>query len=315
MSHLITLYILALLIYQKISSLSQMSRFLETLSHDRLTDLLDAKRDGQKLLNSFCSHCMSKVGGWLILDDTVIHKPYSKLLQSFGWIYDHSQHKAVYGMGLVLLIWTDGRIRLPIAYKLYKKGGKSRTDLALELLSYARNRLKLKRVQGVLFDSWYSSKAILKRIRDYGWHFYTQVKSNRCFNGKQLKHYQRGSCWHETGSLTGGLKVLLIRRHKKFYITSNLNLEWRESYEIYRFKRQIIEEVFKIIKGQLCLCFPSDKKEHHWDYHIALVLSAFVVLESFRRKYNLSPYKMKEELVCRTFMYKEELLESISRCA
>ena len=129
MSYLITPYILALLIYQKITSISQMSRFIGTLSHDRLTDLLDSDWNGQTLLNSFTIQLLNRVGGYLVLDDTVIHKPHSKKLDIFGYIYDHSQHKSVYGIGLVLLIWTNGILRLPIAFKVYKKGGLKELNL------------------------------------------------------------------------------------------------------------------------------------------------------------------------------------------
>ncbi|MGC9145142.1 MAG: IS701 family transposase, partial [Nitrososphaeria archaeon] len=34
----------------------------------------------------------------------------------------------------------------------------------------------------VLFESWYSSLENLKIIREYGWHFFTRLKSNRLVN-------------------------------------------------------------------------------------------------------------------------------------
>src|SRR5262252_1482396 len=68
------------------------------------------------------------------------------------------------------------------------KGGASKYDLALELLSYARNRLRCKPAF-VLFDSWYPSKQLLKRIRDYGWYFVCQLKKTRVFEGRALRYY------------------------------------------------------------------------------------------------------------------------------
>jgi len=312
MSHLITLYILALLVYQKISSISQMSRFLETVSHDRLTDLLDGKWDGQTLLNSFAIRLLDRIDGFLILDDTVIPKPYSKRLEGFSYIYDHSQNKCVYGICVVLLAWTNGIIKLPIAYKVYKRDGLTRTELALDLISYARNSLKPKTVKGVFFDCWYSSNAILKRIRSYGWHFYTQVKSNRSFNKVKVASYKSGAFWHEVGMLSGNIKVLMIRHYQKFYISSKINTDWREVYNNYRIIRQSIEEIIKIVKSQLCLCFLSDRKSHHWDHHFALVFCSFIVLEKFSKDHGLSPYRMKEELICRRQLYEKALLDWIS---
>ncbi|MDH4128185.1 MAG: transposase, partial [Spirochaetota bacterium] len=61
----------------------------------------------------------------------------------------------------------------------------------------ARNTLKLNKIRGVFFDCWYSSTAILKRIRGYGWHFYTQVKSNRTFNKVKVKFYRCRVSWNE----------------------------------------------------------------------------------------------------------------------
>ncbi|GFP31168.1 putative transposase [Candidatus Hakubella thermalkaliphila] len=34
----------------------------------------------------------------------------------------------------------------------------------------------------VLFDTWYASLGNLKRVRDYGWHWLTRLKSNRLVN-------------------------------------------------------------------------------------------------------------------------------------
>jgi hypothetical protein len=60
----------------------------------------------------------------------------------------------------------------------------------LELLSYARNRLKCKH-QLVLFDSWYPSKAWLERIGDYSGYFVCRLKKNRGFEGTPLHKYLR----------------------------------------------------------------------------------------------------------------------------
>jgi Transposase DDE domain len=63
----------------------------------------------------------------------------------------------------------------------------------------------------VLFDAWYPSKRLLKRIRDSGWYFVCRLKKNRRFNGQPLRTYRRNPYWRERGWLTGGLKVLVVR--------------------------------------------------------------------------------------------------------
>jgi hypothetical protein len=101
----------------------------------------------------------------LIVDDTVVEKPYARWLEEAGWVGSSKRNKVVYGVSVVLRVWTDGQIRILLGYRVWKKGGLSKFELALELLSYARNRLKCK-PHFVLFDSWYPSKALLTRIRD-----------------------------------------------------------------------------------------------------------------------------------------------------
>jgi hypothetical protein len=92
-------------------------------------------------------------GGYLSVDDTVVEKPYARLLGEAAWVWSSKQRKVVFGVAVVLLVWTDGQVRIPLAYRLWHKGGASKFDLALELLSYARNRLRCQ-PQFVLFDSW-----------------------------------------------------------------------------------------------------------------------------------------------------------------
>jgi hypothetical protein len=129
-------------------------------------------------------------GGDLILNDTVVEKPYARLLGEAAWVWSNKQSKVVFGVSLVLLVWTEGQIRIPVAYRVWTKGGLSKVDLALELVRYARNRRKCK-PQFVLFDSWSPAKRLRKRLRDSGWYFVCQLKKNRTFDGVALSAYRQ----------------------------------------------------------------------------------------------------------------------------
>jgi hypothetical protein len=91
----------------------------------------------------------------------------------------------VFGVALGFLVWPDGQGRIPRAFRRWQQGGPSKFDLALERLSSARNRLRCK-PQVVLFDSWYPSKKLLKRLRDYGGDFVCQLKKHRRCEGQPL---------------------------------------------------------------------------------------------------------------------------------
>jgi hypothetical protein len=168
--------------------------------------------------------------------------------------------------------------------------------LALELLSYARNRLRC-RPEYVLFDAWYPSKALLTRIRDYGWYFVCRLKKNRRFNGHAVRQHRRHPYWTEVGWLSGGLKVRIVRYGKQYYATNRLTLSAVEVRQRYRVRAQS-EEVIRVCKDQLALAGCQARSERAQLHHIACCLSAFCVLERERRDQQLSIYKLKRQLNC-----------------
>ena len=98
---------------------------------------------------------------WGGSDDTVIPQPFATAMESLAWVFSSQERRPVYGFSWVLLVWTDGTLRIPLSLRLWRKGGPSKDELALEWLSYARNRLR-GHPEYVLFDAWYPSKALLK---------------------------------------------------------------------------------------------------------------------------------------------------------
>ena len=215
-------------------------------------------------------------------------------MESLAWVFSSQQRKPVYGFSLVLLIWTNGTLRIPLGIRLWRKGGPSKYQLALELLSYARNRLRC-RPEYVLCDAWYPSKALLKRIHDYGWYFVCRLKKNRRFNGQVLRTYRRHPYWAETGRLTGGLKVLVVRYGAQYFATNRLTLAAAEVRRLYRIRAQI-EEVIKVCKDQLRLTGCQARSDRAQQHHFTCCLVAFCVLERERHDRHLSIYKLKRLL-------------------
>jgi hypothetical protein len=287
-------YLTALLYYRTSGSCVALAEALETVSHDRLTRMLQGDWSGQTLLELTFRTLFVWERGYLILDDTVIPKPFATAMESLAWVFSSQARKPVYGFSLVLLVWTNGTLRIPLGVRLWRKGGPSKYQLALELLSYARNRLRC-RPEYVLFDAWYPSKALLKRIHDYGWYFVCRLKKNRRFNGQVLRAYRRHPYWAATGRLTGGLKVLAVRYGAKYYATNRLTLPAAEVRRLYRVRSQI-EEVIKVCKDQLSLTGCQARSERAQLHHITCCLVAFCVLERERHERQLSIYKLRRQL-------------------
>ena len=76
---------------------------------------------------------------FLIIDDTVIAKPYSKELDILSWIYSSGDKQYLYGINVVFIIWTDGKTRYPLGFRIWNKNdNKTKIDLAIELLLEAK---------------------------------------------------------------------------------------------------------------------------------------------------------------------------------
>ena len=185
-------------------------------------------------------------------------KPYAQRLSEAAWVWSSKHRKVVFGVSIVLLVWTDGHHRIPLAFRVWHKAGPATFYLALELLSYARNRLRCQ-PQFVLFDAWYPSQKLLKRIRDYGWYFVCQLKKNRRFEGTALAAYLRQPYGQAVGHLSGGLKVRVVRYRRKYYATNRLGLTGKEVRAHYRWRHEV-EEVIRVLKshGSLEACQAGD---------------------------------------------------------
>jgi putative transposase len=308
MPTLVWLYLTALLYYRTSGSCVALAEALGSVSHDRLTRLLQADWSGPTLLEHACRMLFVWERGSLILDDTVIPKPFVTAMESLAWVFSSQERRPVYGFSLVLLVWTAGTLRIPLSLRLGRKGGPSQYALALEWLSYARNRWRC-HPEYVLFDAWYPSKALLKRIRDYGWYFVCRLKKNRRFNGQPLRTYRRHPYWSACGRLTGGLKVLVVRYGAKYYATHRLTLAAAEVRRLYAFRAQI-EEVIRACKDQLGLSGCQARSARAQLHHMTCCLVAFCVLERERHDRQVTLYQLKRRL---SFTGRSMVLSALER--
>jgi hypothetical protein len=181
------------------------------------------------------------------VDDTVVAQPAARLLGEAAWVWSNKERKGLFGVSVVLLVWPDGQPRVPLGFRVWHKGGISKYELALELLSYARHRLKCQPAF-VLFDSWYPSHKLLKRIRDDGWYVVCPLKKHRSFNGRPVRAHLPQPSWQAVGTLSGGLKVLVVRDHRKSSATNRLPLTAPEGRTLSR-KRHEVEAVMRLLKS------------------------------------------------------------------
>jgi hypothetical protein len=87
MPTLVWLYLTALLYYRTSATCVAFAEALQTVSHDRLTRLLQADWSGQTLLELAVRTLFVVERGYLIIDDTVIPKPFATAIEGLAWVY------------------------------------------------------------------------------------------------------------------------------------------------------------------------------------------------------------------------------------
>jgi DDE superfamily endonuclease len=125
----------ALLYYRTSASCVALADALATVSHARWTRLLQRDWSGHTLLELACRTLFVWEPGSLIIDDTVLPKPCATALEGLEWVYSRQDRKAVSGLSRVLLVWTNGTVRIPLGMRLWHQGGPSKSALALDVLS------------------------------------------------------------------------------------------------------------------------------------------------------------------------------------
>jgi len=273
-------------------SLSMIAR----CSHDRLSRVLNnEKLSWQTLLKSFISRTFGRLHeGWLIIDDTIISKQFAKRIENISWIFDSKIKKSILGLNLVLIAWSNGKITIPLAVKIYRKNsGKTRIDLACELIDIARITFKIK-PKYITFDSWYAATKLLKKIDKLNWIFVTQIKRNRKFNGIQLKLFCQNPYWIQTGKLANGLNVSVVRHGKKYFATNDLSLDKKTILKMYR-GRWTIETIFKMLHSKLGMDECQSRSLNAQNNHFHLTLLAFIALEKERYTTGKTIYEVKRK--------------------
>ena len=296
MPHTVLNYVCGLLSVSEQATCTAIARVVG-LSHDRISRTLkDTKLEWQTLLRAFISRAFGNLsGGHLIIDDVVLNKCYAKCVENLSWVYCSKEQRSVLGLNMVVLCWSNNTITIPLAVKIWKKGSrKSKYDLALELLSYARNILLLE-PEYVTFDSWYAAKKILKRLKAYHWIFYTQLKKNRKFNGIQVSHYRPTRFWTESGTIDGDFAVLVTKHDGKYFVTNNLSASKSEILAMYK-TRWTIETMFRMLQYQLGMDECQTILLRAQMAHVFMSLMAFVVLERERMETRQTWYAIRREL-------------------
>lgn len=78
-------------------------------------------------------------GGYLIIDDTAWVR-WAVHSEAVSWVWSGAHGRGLRGPQVVLLVWTDARVRVPVGMRLWKKSGSAKVELAAPLLCAVERR-------------------------------------------------------------------------------------------------------------------------------------------------------------------------------
>lgn len=320
---LIALYVVGLILLDSRQSQTRLARFLPGRCHDALNRLLRLMPLSSRALMRMLIGYAKRLGkpGYLSLDDCVIEKSFAKKLAWAGWTYSFAKKRKVYGLHVVLLLWTsdDGEWRIPVAFRIWRPRRSCPVHRYRTKLQLAEGMLKNEILPSELpfrylvFDTHYSAgwfTRMLSRM-DVEWVGTLHPRTIVFYGGKRvqvcelstklrLKYRKqlglRASAVRVYAPKYGLLRLVVTKnRHSnhEYVVTGNPQADLTTVIERKR-SRWSVETIFRDTKQfgglEACQC----RVDQAMVRHVGLVLVTFVVLQMMRRSKEESVGKVKE---------------------
>jgi Transposase DDE domain. len=286
-------YLIALIYRNTRSSCLSLAALCSWISHDAFNRLLHSSFPWSRRLWELFSSRMIHNGGWLVLDDTTWQRQ-AKLSEAVFKVWSSTAGGVRLGMQVVALIWTDGQRKIPLSIRLWQKGGKSKVELAREMIMEASDRGICPKY--VLFDSWYTSRSILNLIDELGWKYVARIKSNRLLSGERINRKWPTRFGQASGYLrrVSG-EVRIIKDGKRYWVTNDLQLSPAQIKRQYR-RRQQIEETFRLLKQEFGWGGSSTRKAKAQTAHLYLGMMALCLTQHAALAQGQTVYAFKRDL-------------------
>jgi hypothetical protein len=285
-----------------------MARLIGHVSHDALNRLADQLKPlYDQMIIGILLVLESLSPGYLILDDVFIPKPFARYVCGAYPGYDHAQKRHVVGQRLVVLIWTNGVLCVPVAvafwhHRDFVRRYRTKNQLARLLVYWAVRHHIL--CPYLTFDNWYASKQNLRCFTRLGLIFVTKLRYNAWISFDNTPHrvswltrfdahyyaeldaYVRQFPVEYSGFGTGRLALVKHDKHAepdrtKYLFTNALNLTNREFVLRYR-NRWTIECFFRTCKQSFGLGACQAQMMSQVLLHVRMVFLAYTLMQLLR---------------------------------
>lgn len=252
-------------------------------------------------------HLVEKEKGYLVGDDSVLSKIYSRNNELAKKQYSGNAHGLINGIDIVNLLWTGGNEYIPVDYRVYDKetDRKTKNDHFRDMLQKAFKRGFSPKY--VLMDAWYSSIDNLKFItRKCAWQFICNLKSNRQICVRQgdyipvsdldLAETPVRKVWLKEYGYVLVCKLVDKNGDITYLATSDLSLTDYDRFIDHHDHRWMIEEFHRGIKQTTGIEKCYSVKAASQKTHIFASFVAFIKLETVRIKEQISWYEQKADI-------------------
>ncbi|KEI36050.1 hypothetical protein FRA_24c01360 [Francisella sp. W12-1067] len=333
---LANLYTEYLLCQMSQASATMCSSMLDnTIKHDSFTRMLQVGNyesqyvwyKGKSILSNF-----REAFKIFSLDNTIVHKPDSKINEVVNWFYDHSVGKAVKSINLISALIHTECADIPVGFEVQTKD-----QLVVEKDKHGKDRLKRKarytinelarklviktlknvtKFNYLVADSYFASKANLNFFNKHKLKYVIGIANNRLVAKSKTNALAGNYCrLDELGLLENeAMKIylkdikysLVVTRQvfkngdnstgEIYLITNDLNLESSHIEDIYQ-KRWNIEVYHRSIKQNASLAKSPTYVITTQLNHIGLSIGAFIELEKLKLASNKNHYALKRKIL------------------
>ncbi len=322
----VAVYVSGLVALERKQTQSQIAKTIGRVSHDALNRLAP-------MLPMLCSQMAAGAlflitgvydTGYIILDDTVVPRPFSRFVAGTYVDYDHANKRHVRCHRIVVVIWTNGAIYIPVAFAFWHhrdfvRKYRTKNQIARILVYYVvRHGIPF---SYLAFDNWYASKQNLRFFDKLSIKFVTRLRNNTwivheagtnqrqkiqkmtkygCHYYGKLNAYVRHFQVKYPGFGMGSLAIVKNDKHEepdrtKYLFTNDLSLTNREIVLRYR-SRWHVEVFFRTCKQNFGLNACQAQMMPQVILHARMVFLAYVLTQLLMVDDSISIGEMQKHL-------------------
>ena len=310
-----------------------LARLMEgTISHDQVTRMLSSPKMTSKEWWRLVKPQVRKIereDGIMIIDDSIVEKPYTDENEIICWHFDHTKGRTIKGINFVTTLYYVQDVALPVAFEIVsktetytdKKTGKEKRKSKHTKNERYRRMLQTTVMNKIPFeyvlnDLWFASAENMRFVKlDLKKAFIMALKSNRKValseDDKSNGTYQRIDQMELPEGTTHTIyleevpfPLHLVRQvftnedgssGVRYLVTSDLTLDTDQIITIYQ-KRWKVEEYHRSLKQNASLAKSPTRTETTQTNHFVAALWSFVKIELLKVQTNKNHYQLKAQL-------------------